>query len=99
MTTLRSVAYSLLAWSFLRLAARDATGHPGSGIVVDDKGSVFFQGGPVLLYPPAGGATCASSRSLLDLGMIRDEGHREARARRDATSSVDRNTCPSRSHS
>jgi sugar lactone lactonase YvrE len=43
MTTLRSVASSLLAWSFLGLTARDAIGHPGSGIVVDAKGQVFFQ--------------------------------------------------------
>src|SRR5262249_6811745 len=43
MTTLRSVAYSLLAWSSLGLTARDALGHPSSGIVVDAKGQVFFQ--------------------------------------------------------
>jgi hypothetical protein len=43
MTTLRSFAYSLLAWSSLGLTARDALGHPSSGIVVDAKGQVFFQ--------------------------------------------------------
>jgi sugar lactone lactonase YvrE len=45
MTTLRSVAYSLLllAWSSLGLTARDALGHPSSGIVVDAKGQVYFQ--------------------------------------------------------
>ena len=43
MTSLRSVAYSLLAWSSLGLTARDALGHPSSGIVVNAKGEVFFQ--------------------------------------------------------
>ena len=43
MTTSRSVAYSLLAWSALGLTARDALGHPSSGIVVNAKGEVFFQ--------------------------------------------------------
>jgi sugar lactone lactonase YvrE len=43
MKTLRSVAYPLVAWSFLGLPARDAMGHPGCGIVVDAKGQVFFQ--------------------------------------------------------
>lgn len=43
MTTLRSVACSLLAWSSLGLTARDALGHPSSGIVVDATGQVFFQ--------------------------------------------------------
>jgi hypothetical protein len=43
MTTLRSIAYSLVAWSSLGLTARDALGHPSSGIVVDAKGQVFFQ--------------------------------------------------------
>jgi sugar lactone lactonase YvrE len=43
MTALRSVACSLLAWSFLGLTAGNAVGHPGSGIVVDAKGQVFFQ--------------------------------------------------------
>jgi hypothetical protein len=43
MTTRRAVAYLLLAWSSLGLAARDAMGHPSSGIVVDTKGQVFFQ--------------------------------------------------------
>jgi sugar lactone lactonase YvrE len=33
----------MLAWSFLALAAGNAPGHPGSGIVVDAKGQVFFQ--------------------------------------------------------
>jgi hypothetical protein len=43
MTTPRSVAYSLLAWSTLGLTARDALGHPSSGIVVNANGEVFFQ--------------------------------------------------------
>ena len=43
MTTPRSVAYSLLAWSTLGLTARDALGHPSSGIVVNANGAVFFQ--------------------------------------------------------
>ena len=43
MTALRSVAYSLLAWSFLGLTSQDAMGHPSSGIVVDAKGQVYFQ--------------------------------------------------------
>lgn len=43
MTTLRSVVYSLLTWSSLGLTARDALGHPSSGIVVDAMGQVFFQ--------------------------------------------------------
>lgn len=43
MTTPRSVAYSLLAWPALGLTARDALGHPSSGIVVNAKGEVFFQ--------------------------------------------------------
>jgi sugar lactone lactonase YvrE len=43
MKILRSAACSLLACSFLGLATRDALGHPSSGIVVDEKGQVFFQ--------------------------------------------------------
>src|SRR5262249_36845235 len=43
MTTSRFVACSLLAWSTLGLTARDALGHPSSGIVVDANGEVFFQ--------------------------------------------------------
>jgi sugar lactone lactonase YvrE len=35
--------YLLLAWAALGLTARDAMGHPGSGIVVDADGQVFFQ--------------------------------------------------------
>jgi hypothetical protein len=33
----------LLAGSVLGLAARDALGHPSSGIVVDAQGQVYFQ--------------------------------------------------------
>jgi hypothetical protein len=43
MATLRSALYLLLAWSCLGLTARDAIGHPSSGIVVDTEGSVYFQ--------------------------------------------------------
>ena len=43
MTRSRSVAFSLLAWSALGLTARDALGHPSSGIVVNANGEVFFQ--------------------------------------------------------
>jgi sugar lactone lactonase YvrE len=43
MTNLRSALCSLLALASIWVTARDAFGHPGSGIVVDSNGQVFFQ--------------------------------------------------------
>jgi sugar lactone lactonase YvrE len=43
MTTFRSVLYAFLVGTFLALAARDAPGHPSSGIVVDAQGQVYYQ--------------------------------------------------------
>lgn len=42
MTPLRSAVCLVLVWAFLTFPGRDAWAHPGSGIVVDRKGQVFF---------------------------------------------------------
>jgi sugar lactone lactonase YvrE len=43
MTTFRSVFHAFLVGTLLALTARDAPGHPSSGIVVDAQGQVYFQ--------------------------------------------------------
>jgi sugar lactone lactonase YvrE len=65
MTTLRSIACSLLAWSSLGPTAGDALGHPSSGIVVDAQGQVFFQdatGRSIWKIDPQGRLTKYSDR-------------------------------------
>jgi hypothetical protein len=76
MTTLRSVSYSLLAWSSLGLTAPDAMGHPSSGIVVDAKGKVFFQdavGRTIWKIDPEGNLSKYSAR-IGGHWMALDEG-------------------------
>src|SRR5262249_50802470 len=83
MTTLRSVSYSLMAWSSLGLTARDAMGHPSSGIVVDAKGQVFFQdavGRTIWKIDPEGNLSQYSA-GIGGHWMALDEGHRPASCR------------------
>jgi hypothetical protein len=83
MTTLRSLTCSLLICSSLGLAAREAIGHPGSGIVVDAGGQVYFQdstGRAIWKIDPDGRLSKYSGR-MGGHWMALDEGGSFSRAR------------------
>jgi hypothetical protein len=55
---------SFLVVALFALFAAEACAHPASGIVIDDKGTVFFQGGPAVWKIDAGGRLTKYSDKL-----------------------------------